>query len=494
MPQVLLHQEPIIMSWILLAIMVYVVLLVLVCLRIIYETRSTNKTLAYLLFTLFIPGLGMFFYVVFGINYWRRRRYNKKSAADREILNKIKSNSQSYIESSLQLSDPAVQQNAELATMLMRDLGSPITSGNEVTLLINGEEKFPDLLKSIREAKDHIHLEYYIYDYDDIGAELINALIEKAKEGVQVKFIYDDFGSPGIKNKTEKEMQDVGIQIFPFHKVHFYLLANRINYRNHRKIVVIDGCIGYVGGINVSDKYINGRGNNKLFWRDTHIRLNGPAVYYLQYLFMSDWKFCCDQGFEPLDRYFPRMAPLREDNFVQITASGPDSSQPSVLYSILQAIYLAKEEILITTPYFIPGDSIIDALKVAALSGLKVKLLVPGVCDSKIVNSASRSNYRDLLTAGVEIYLYKKGFVHAKTLVTDNKLFIVGTANMDYRSFELNFEVNAIVYDVEMATKMKEVFLKDLKDAEQIDKEVWAKRKWYAVFPERIWRLFSPVL
>jgi cardiolipin synthase len=183
-----------------------------------------------------------------------------------------------------------------------------------------------------------------------------------------------------------------------------------------------------------------------------------------------------------------------KDNFVQISASGPDSTQPSVQYSILQAIYLAKEEILITTPYFIPGDSIMDALKVAALSGLKVKLLVPGVCDSRIVNAASKSNYKQLLQAGVEIFLYRKGFVHAKTLVTDGKLFVVGTANMDYRSFDLNFEVNAIVYDAEMAKKMREIFFADMQDSEQIDKVKWANRKWYTLFPEKIFRLFSPVL
>ncbi|RYF89207.1 MAG: cardiolipin synthase [Chitinophagaceae bacterium] len=482
------------MKWTYIGTAAYIALLILVCLRIIYETRSTNKTLAYLLFSLFIPGLGMLFYIVFGINYWRRKRYNKKSARDIEILAKIQKNSQYFSATSLHPTDDAVKQNAELATMLIRDLGSPITSGNKVTLLVNGEEKFPDLLRSIRDAKDHIHIEYYIYDYDEIGKQVIEALIERAREGVQIKFIYDDFGSPGIKSKTENEMRDVGIEIFPFHKVHFYLLANRINYRNHRKIVVIDGHTGYVGGINVSDKYVNSGDKKKLFWRDTHIRLNGPAVYYLQYLFMSDWNFCCEHPFEPLDRYFPKMAPQKVDNFVQVSASGPDSSQPSVLYSILQAIYLAKEEILITTPYFIPGDSIIDALRVAALSGLKVKLLVPGICDSKIVNAASRSNYKDLLNAGVEIYVYNKGFVHAKTLVTDGKLFIVGTANMDYRSFDLNFEVNAIVYDVEMSQKMRAIFFQDLEVSEQLNKEEWARRKWYTQFPERICRLFSPVL
>lgn len=482
------------MSWITIAGSIYIIILVGICLRIIFETRSTNKTLAYLLFSFFIPVLGMIFYITFGINYWRKKKYNQKSVVDKQILDLIAKTSQPYIETSLEASDPAVQQNAELATMLLKDLGSPLTSGNKVELLINGEEKFSNLLAAIQQAKDHIHLEYYIYEYDNVGSMIIDALIKKAKEGVAIKFIYDDFGSPGIKKKIEKKMQEAGIQIFPFHKVHFYLLANRINYRNHRKIVVIDGCTGYVGGINVSDKYVNGDNPKKLFWRDTHLRIDGPAVYYLQYLFMSDWNFCCKQVFESMDRFFPKIQPEKINNFVQVTASGPDSSQPSVLYSILQAIYLAKEEILITTPYFIPGDSIIDALRIAALSGLKVKILVPGVCDSRIVNAASRSNYGELLDAGVEIFLYEKGFVHAKTLVTDSKLFIVGTANMDYRSFDLNFEVNAIVYDVEMAGQMREIFFNDVAQSRQINNDDWGSRKWYTLLPERICRLFSPVL
>ena len=210
--------------------------------------------------------------------------------------------------------------------------------------------------------------------------------------------------------------------------------------------------------------------------------------------FISDWNFCCEDNFEPLANYFPVIKAATHDSYVQITASGPDSQQPSVLFSILQAIYLAKEEILITTPYFIPGDSIMDALRIAALSGLKVKLLVPGVCDSRIVNAASKSNYNDLLKAGVEIYLYRKGFVHSKTLITDGKLFIVGTANMDRRSFDLNFEVNAVVYDATHARQMRSVFLEDIGSAEQIDKEAWLNRKWYHQFPEKLCRLFSPVL
>ena len=472
---------------------IYITILVLVCLRIIYETRGTNKALAYLLFAIFIPLIGIGFYMVFGINYWRKKLYDKKMSKDEDMLAQLKTDISLYAEESVQQQHLVDADNIELATMLIKDLHSPLTHKNSVKLLVNGEQKFPEVLKALQQAKHHIHLEYYIYEQDEIGTAIIELLIEKAREGIEVRFIYDDFGSPSIKKKIERRMRDAGVQVHPFHKVHFYLLANRINFRNHRKIIVVDGQIAFVGGINVSDKYINNK-KNKLFWRDTHLRIEGPGVYYLQYLFISDWNFCCPNSLKPDQLHFVPTAIRKEDTYVQMAASGPDSRQPTVLFSILQAIYLAKQEILITTPYFIPGDSILEALRIAALSGLLVKLLVPGVCDSKFVNAASKSNYNELLQAGVEIYLYQKGFVHAKTLVADGKLSIVGTANMDHRSFELNFEVNAIVYDKQFAGQMRSVFFDDLKDAEKIDAERWYKRPAYEQFPEKIARLFSPIM
>ena len=481
------------MNLLILSLIIYLTILVSVCIRIIFKTHSTNKTLAYLLFCTFIPVIGIIFYITFGVNYWKIKRYNKKSDADKKLLLNIEQHIKQFSEVTLISTDDAVKQNAELSSMLLMDLGSPLTAGNKIKLLINGENKFPDMLQAIKNAKQHIHLEYYIFECDEIGFELIEILIQKAKDGVEVKMIYDDFGSPTIKKKIESRLRDAGVEIFPFYKIQFYFFATRINYRNHRKIVVVDGCTAFVGGINVSDRYIN-KNEHDLFWRDTHVRIDGPAVYYLQYLFMADWHFCCGRYFFANEKYFPLIKPFIENSYAQITASGPNSIQPSVMYSILQAIYLAKEEILITTPYFIPGDSINDALKIAALSGLKVKLLVPGVCDSKIVNAASQSNYNDLLIAGVEIYLYKKGFVHAKTMVTDGKLVILGTSNMDRRSFDLNFEVNAIFYDTKTANELRDVFFNDLQYSEKINKEQWLQRKWYIQFPEKLARLLSPVL
>lgn len=481
------------MNWYYTALIIYVLLVIIVCLRIIYETRSTTKTIAYLLFTLLIPVIGIVFYVLFGINYWKMKLYNKKSIEDEKILQKLKKEMTAYIDETIAATDIADENHKELAVMLAKGLRSPLTRRNSVKLLINGEEKFPEVLEALRNAKHHIHIEYYIYEQDEIGEQIENILIEKANEGVQVRFIYDDFGSPHIKKKTEEKMKKAGIEIHPFQKVVFYLLANRLNYRNHRKIIVIDGQIGFTGGINVCDKYINNK-PGRLFWRDTHIRIDGPGVFYLQYLFLSNWNFCSGKMLQPEKLHFLNAPGHKGDTFLQVAASGPDSTHPSVLFSLLQAIYLAKKEILITTPYFIPGDSIQEALRVAALSGLSVKLLVPGICDSKFVNAASKSYYKELLLAGVEIYMYQKGFVHAKTLITDGKLSVIGTANMDYRSFELNFEVNVILYDKEFSEKLRTVFFKDLEDAEQIDKERWCNRPAYIQLPEKLARLFSPVL
>ena len=481
------------MTWYSIGIALYILIIAAVLLRILFETHSTSKTMAYILLCLLLPVFGVIFYLIFGINYWTKKRYSKKMKENTGILQNLKNNIDLYDKVMLN-TDPSVKQNAELSTMLIKDLGSPLTGANEVLLLANGENKFPELLTSIKAAQHHIHLEYYIYECDDTGMSIIELLIEKAKQGVKVRFIYDDFGSPGIKSALEKRMTAAGIEVYAFHKIKFYLLANRFNYRNHRKIMIIDGHTAFVGGINVSDRYVN-NGKNKLFWRDTHLKIQGPAVYYLQYLFITDWNFCCgDAAFEANSSYFTQTNIKTNNCYVQIAAGGPDSPSPSILYSLLQAINLAKEEILITTPYFIPGDSIMDALCVAALSGLTVKLLVPGVSDSKLVNAASKSYYNQLLQSGVEVYLYQKGFVHAKTLVTDSKLSIVGTANMDYRSFELNFEVNAVIYDAPFAKQARDLFFEDLKDAQKIDKDTWLARPFLKQLPEKIARLFSPVL
>ena len=485
------------MNWWLLLSIVYIVALVMVCLRIIYDTRSNAKALSYLLVVIFVPVIGIFFYFSVGINHRKRKIFSKKLLDDDRMAKKLREEISRSSQHIFDKSHPALESNKELALMLIKDSMSPLTADNKVKLLINGELKFPAVMEALRAAKHHIHVEYYIYEDDEIGRSIEELLIQKAKEGVTVRFIYDDFGSPAIRKKLVPRMIEAGVQAFPFYRVIFWAFANRLNYRNHRKIVVVDGCTGFVGGINVCDKYVNGEsGGKRLFWRDTHLRIEGAGVIYLQYLFLCDWNFCAGDKLTIDTEFFPKSIgdAGTDGKIVQIAASGPDSDTPTILFSLLQAINLATEEILITTPYFIPGDSILDALVVSALGGVTVKLLVPGISDSRIVNAAARSYYDDLLAVGVEIYLYKKGFVHAKTMVTDRKTVVVGTANMDYRSFDLNFEVNAIIYDEAMGEELRAIFYDDIKDAERIDPEQWKKRSWNNQLAEKTARLISPLL
>jgi len=475
----------------------YVIVLVSVCTRIIYDTNTSTKALAYLLLVIFLPIVGIIFYFSFGINHHKRKIYSKKLFRDDAFENKIIDEILQSSRCNFEHGGETIKPYKELAYMLAKNNKSALTANNYVKLLVNGENKFPEVLRVLESAQNHIHIEYYIYEDDEIGRAIEQVLIKKAKEGVAVRFIYDDFGSHPIRRILVGRLRVAGVKVFPFYKMTFLALGIRLNYRNHRKIIVVDGHTAFVGGINVSDKYVNKPGNEKkLFWRDTHLLIKGSGVLYLQYLFLSDWNFCAKDNLQPDEIFFPRSAslPVADQKMVQIAGSGPDSDTPAVLFSMLQAINLATEEILITTPYFIPGESILDAMVIASLGGVSVKLLVPGISDSRIVNAAAGSYYGELLDPGVEIYRYRKGFVHAKTMVVDKKVAIVGTANMDARSFDLNFEVNAIVYNEELASELSNVFYEDIKDAEKIDAGKWKLRPWHKQLAEKTARLVSPLL
>ncbi len=475
----------------------YVLVLIGVCLRIILDTKDTTKSLAYVLFAIFVPVIGILFYFIFGINYRHRVMYKKKLIKDEKLASELKTKLLAYSKETYLGNSTSMAQTRELAYMLMHDLLSPLTSGNAVSILRNGEEKFPEVLKALRQAKHHIHLEYYIYEDDKIGNEIAEVLIQKAKQGVEVRVIYDDFGSGrGCKRLMEK-LSKSGVEAHPFLKIYFVALANRINYRNHRKIIVVDGRTSFVGGINVSDHYINDFSDpDKLYWRDTHLKITGPGTFYLQFLFLCDWNFCAEQNLEATEAFFPAPETIdpEQSKVVQIASSGPDSPTPTILYSILQAINLAQKEILITSPYFIPDESLMNALIIGSHSGIKIKLLVPLNSDSKVVKFASRAYYAPLLKSGIEIYQYEKGFIHSKTMVVDSALAIVGTANMDIRSFDLNFEVNAIVYDQSTALELRAQFEDDLKVSLQIDKTQWLARGKGVQLVENTARLISPLL
>lgn len=469
-------------------------LMIFTVIRIIFDTVNVSKALGYLLLTIVLPVAGSIVYFSLGVNYRKRKIYNKKIITDEYLLQNLRKDIDESALRLLQTHHDDVGNFAGLARLLIRDSLS-FLSLNHIKLLINGENKFPDVIRALEAAKSTIHIQYYIYDNDEIGNQIKAILMRKASEGVKVRFIYDDFGSNGLKKKWVRELEDAGVEIYPFYKIYFIFLASRINYRNHRKLIIVDGQVGFTGGINVSDKYINGNDPKKLYWRDTHVMIEGPAVLNLQYHFLADWNFCSDQNLKPNNEFFP--IPNRRPDFTmltQIAVSGPDYPRADVMLSYFAAIANAVKKVYITTPYFIPNNSIYDAIKKAALSGCDVRLLVPGISDSKTVNAATQSYFEPLLECGVRIFLYQKGFVHSKTIVIDDTLSMVGSANIDFRSFDLNFELNTIIYDQAFGEKMTEVFLQDLEDADEVIYEEWAKRSTWKQLQEKSARLLSPLL
>ena len=484
------------MTWLLTIEIIYFLIVLLVIMRVLYDTRSGSKALAYILFIILLPGIGMFFYFSFGVNYRKHKLYSKKIVENEELLQKIKMHLHNYTEQMLQSAGLSPEYNT-LARFISNSTTSPLTGNDSVKLLLNGEEKFPEVIKALQNATSHIHIEYYIYENDETGNAIADVLIAKARQGVEVRFIYDDFGSHGLGKRFIKRLEDAGVETAPFYKIKWYLLASRINYRNHRKIIIIDGRKSFVGGINISDKYRNDtKSEDGLYWRDTHLMIDGPATFYLQYLFICDWNFCSERKLPFVPAYF-QLAVRKNDaplTLVQIVPSGPDSTLPIIYYSLMQVIASARQSIGITSPYFIPGESLKDALIISAKSGIEIKILVPGISDSKVVNAVARSYYTELLRHGVRIFTYQKGFVHAKTMIIDNDLAVVGTANMDYRSFDLNFEVNAMMYSQEIAGQLQTAFAEDLKHSAEINPSEWLKRPKYLLLWEKLVRLLSPLL
>lgn len=463
--------------------------------RIIMDTNNSAKTMAYILLVFLFPVGGAIIYFIFGVNYRRRKMFSKKILANEDLFTKIEEQLTAISLRTMEEGHPNIAGNEDLIRLLLKDAKAPL-SYNKATLLQNGEQKFVEVEKALQAATSFIHLEYYIFDEDDIGTRLIDLLQQKAAEGVAVRFIYDDFGSHGLSGDIIDTMRSHGIQVFPFYEVKFFLLANRLNYRDHRKIIVVDGRVGFTGGINVSDKYINDGSTEKLYWRDTHIMLEGPAVNSLQYHFIANWNFCAEDTLEVSRNLFPSLFGHQEgcEDLVQIVAGGPDYPTASIMLVFFTAIVNARERVYLTSPYFIPNESINDALKKAALSGKDVRLLLPGVSDSVIVNAAGRSYFKDLLACGVRIFLYQKGFVHAKTMAVDNNLSIVGTANMDGRSFDMNFEINAVVYSERICKELSEAFLNDLNYSTELSLAQWSERAWWRELTDDVARLLSPVL
>lgn len=482
--------------WIFVAQVAYILLLVFTCARILIDTRSVSKTLAWLLAVLYIPLAGIVLYFSIGVNYRKRKIYNKKLEIDTALKAQLKhvlQHNRTQLEA-LQLS--VIESNRKLIHLIsgQKTGNNPVLPNSVLRPVQNGEELFPIMLHALSQAQSHIHLEYYIYENDRIGNKIKEALIERAQNGVEVRMIFDGFGSRSLRKSMVDELCSAGVQVFPFHRVRFPFLANRLNYRNHRKIVVIDGKVAFTGGINISDRYINSP-ETPGYWRDTHLMIQGLSVLSLQRVFLSDWNFCSNENLSISARYFPLDQPLSKHPILaQMVPDGPDSDLPNTLFTINTAIQSSRQEIMMATPYFIPDITLKENLILAALSGVQVKLLIPEKADSRLVSLATRSYFTELLDAGVEIYLYTKGFLHAKTFVIDRKLASIGTANLDLRSFDLNFEVMALIYDQKVAETMANTFYNDLKAAKRINSDEWNLRSPLIRFVERVVRLLSPLM
>lgn len=470
-----------------LAVIVFVFVPLTIGITISLENRSPHKTISWLLVLALLPGVGIILYLVFGGN-MRKRRWEKAKVRIAAYLNHA--GMRGVLES---MAEGAPHDCAQNTMRLVLNSGiSPITMHNKVDIYTDGVAKFAQMIKDIKNAREHIHLEYYIIRKSSIADELRAALIAKANEGVKVRIIYDDWGSWKLKKDPEfiLGLKRAGCEVYTTIKPRFPFGIRDFNYRDHRKICVIDGKIGYVGGVNIADEYIH---KGKLgYWRDTHLRIEGAAVYMLQMIFAIGWMLRTDEMLLGRD-YFPLGVENTGASIIQIAASGADTPQETIYQAYFYAIAQAKNTVYIETPYFIPDESILTALKTAAMAGVDVRIIFPKKSDHATVHEASLSYLEELLGLGAKVYFYQKGFIHSKMLLVDNETASVGTANMDIRSFMLNSEINAFIYDKETVDRLYQVFNDDLRECRQAKKAEVSK-----ILPQRIWRsvcrLFSPVL
>ena len=472
--------------WVLFAI-IYIGVVV----AILSENRNPSKSIAYLLVLALLPGLGLIVFYFFGRDYRKARLLSYKGQKEEPLLLNFWEQSQQRFREILQFLEKKYGDLAYPAQLLYNLRTGVLTTRNQVKLLINGEEKFPEFFKAMEGAKHHIHLEYYIFTYDEVGKKAVGILSKKAREGIEVRVIIDGLGSFGSKRWIAK-LRTSGAEVAEFLPVKFGL-GSKTNYRNHRKILVVDGSIGFVGGINLDDRYLN-NGKHTLYWRDTSLKLFGEVVRVLQHQFLMSWRFASGKEFAISREYFDgELVPLASVPTI-VVASGPDSPRPYCMEVILSSIYQAEEQILITNPYFIPSEPILIALEMAASRGVDVQMLLPGKSDSFIVKRASETYFEPLLESGVKIHLYQRGFVHAKTLVVDEQLSIVGTVNLDNRSFYINFEIAAVTYEEELAKELNDQFKEDLKYCKTLTLEEWYLRSWTNRMVSSACRLFSPLL
>lgn len=466
--------------------------IVLAILLVIFERKNPTSTWLWIMVLTFIPVIGFVLYLFIGQDLSRQRIFKVKKEEDSYFRNLATEQKKQINDGKFKLKNPNIYVYEDLIKMHLMNSESYYTDDNSVELYFSGEEKFKALLESIESAKEYIHIEYYIFKNDGIGKKVISALKKKAQEGVKVKLLFDGMGGRKISKKVRQSIIDSGIELAVFFPPFVPWLNVRINYRNHRKICIIDGREAFIGGFNIGDEYL---GKSKKFgnWRDTHIKIKGSAISSLQWRFFLDWRFAAGEEIESCKSYLHEVGE-KENVGVQIVSSGPDSKWPSIKDGYMKMISDAREKLYIETPYFIPDESIFEALRLAGLSGVDVRVMIPNKPDHPFVYWATMSYVGELLEAGVKFYTYENGFLHSKVMIADSFISSVGTANVDIRSFMLNFEVNAFIYDENVNMKLTERFLDDLSLCNEITMERYLKRSRFIKFKESISRLLSPML
>jgi len=413
----------------------YFITVLFVCFMIIFENRAPVKTLSWVMVVLLVPVIGIIFYLFFGQNYRKQKIFSRKSVLDMEQLSNIAAFQVKTLPERLSSASEKIREKEHLIKLMLNNSKSALTEYNKVDILLDGVETFPSMFDAIAEAKSFINLEFYRLESDILGMKFCDALIGKAREGVKVRVIFDDVGSWSLSGKVIKRMQQNGVEIYPFMPVRFPWLTNKINYRNHRKILVVDGIKGYVGGLNIADKYLHGHreiGN----WRDTHLLIRGEAVTALNNVFMVDWYFVSDILLTE-ENSVAEDRKITDRCWVQVASSGPDSDWANIMQVFFSAIATARKYIYLCTPYFSPDETILNALLTASLSGVDVRLILPGKSDSPVAYWNTRSYISEMMEAGIKIYLYNDGFNHSKYLLVDDVFASVGSANVDMRSFDL---------------------------------------------------------
>lgn len=466
-------------------ILIYAFTVTATILTVLMDNRQPAKTMAWVLVLLFVPVVGIVLYFFFGQNVRKMRFISQRSLDQltrRSMLEFVE-------QRELRLPD---EYRTQIRLFANQNMSLPFKD-NEADIYTSGYDFFPALLRAIAEAKHHIHLEVYIFADDALGRLVADALIARSKAGVEVRLIYDDVGSWRVKKSFFERMRNAGIDVHAFMPVKFPAFTSKVNYRNHRKLCVIDGTVGFIGGMNIALRYV--KGTPRQPWRDTHLCVRGGAVYALQCSFLVDWYFV-DRTLITNRRYYPPVPwRINNDCIAQVVTGSPVAQWPDMMQGYVRVLLEAQQYVYIATPYFLPTEPILFAMRTAALAGVDVRLMLPRHSDSRFLEWASISYVMETLEAGVKVLLYTAGFNHSKLLVCDDSLCTCGSANVDFRSFENNFEANIFFYDRTMALRMKQVFLDDEAHCTTIDN---VRELTHRPFRLRLWesvvRLISPLL